>query len=103
MIVIVFRTRVRSDVDMQHLAAMGARMYELATAMPGFVSYKDYTAEDGENVSIVEFESEETLLAWRNHPEHRAGQEEGRRSFFSEYRVQVCAPLRDYAWSAPSA
>jgi hypothetical protein len=30
-------------------------MYELGSAMPGFVSYKDFTSQDGESVSVVEF------------------------------------------------
>jgi heme-degrading monooxygenase HmoA len=63
--------------------------------MPGFVSYKDFVAEDGESVSIVEFDSVEHLQAWRDHPEHRAAQEQGRSTFFSEYHVQVCNVLRE--------
>lgn len=70
MVVIVFRSRFRSGVDPAPLEPLGVRMYELATAMPGFISYKDFASADGETVSIVEFESLETLAAWRNHPEH---------------------------------
>lgn len=96
MVVIVFRTRLRPNVDQQALAQLGARMYELAAAMPGFLSYKDFTAEDGENVSIAEFESPETLAAWREHPEHKVAQQRGRTEFFIEYHIQVCALERDY-------
>jgi len=78
---------------------MGDRMYALATAMPGFVSYKDFTAADGEAVTVVEFASEPELLAWRNHPEHREAQERGRRDFFSEYRIQICRVERGYTFN----
>jgi heme-degrading monooxygenase HmoA len=71
-------------------------MYELAAAMPGYISYKDFAAEDGENVAIVEFESLAALEAWREHPEHKMAQQQGRETFFSEYHVQVCTPIRDY-------
>ncbi|WP_341679087.1 antibiotic biosynthesis monooxygenase [Niveibacterium sp. SC-1] len=98
MLVVVFRSRLRADADMQALEAAGLRMYQLASAMPGFVSYKDFASQDGEFVSIVEFEDEATLAAWRNHPEHMAIQERGRREFMSDYRIQVCTPLRDYAF-----
>lgn len=64
-------------------------MLELASAMPGFISYKDFAAEDGELVSIVEFETEEQNRAWRDHPEHRETQAYGRDHVFSEYRIQV--------------
>ena len=100
MIVIVFRSRLREGVDLGELARLGGRMYELASAMPGFVSYKDFAAEDGENVSIVEFESLETLEAWRTHPEHRAVQQRAREALMSEYHIQVCQTVRDYAVSA---
>jgi heme-degrading monooxygenase HmoA len=101
MVVIVFRSRMRQAVPearLAELATMAQRMYELASAMPGFVSYKDFVAEDGENVAIVEFESPEALAAWRNHPEHVLAQARGRADFFSEYRIQVCTQVRDYAF-----
>jgi heme-degrading monooxygenase HmoA len=96
MVVIVFRARLRPNIDQAALGQLGQRMYELASAMPGYISYKDYAAEDGENVSIVEFESLETVAAWREHPEHAKAQRRGREEFFAEYRIQVCAPVRDY-------
>ena len=99
MIVIVFRSRMREGCDMQELMQHGTRMYELASGMPGFVSYKDFAAEDGENVSLVEFESLETLKAWRDHPEHVAVQRRGREAFFTEYRIQVCDTVRSYAFT----
>jgi heme-degrading monooxygenase HmoA len=99
MLVTVFRTRLRTGLDAAALTALGAlgeRMYELATSMPGFISYKDFAAPDGESVSIVEFESAETLLAWREHPEHKAAQAQGRDLYFTDYRIQVCTPTRSY-------
>jgi heme-degrading monooxygenase HmoA len=99
MILTVFRARLRADADMAAVAAVGERMHALATAMPGFISYKDYTAADGENVTVVEFASAPEQLAWRNQAEHRQAQERGRREFFSEYQIQVCRVERSYAYS----
>lgn len=101
MIVIVFRTRIRPDVIEQEMEELGKRMYQLASEMPGFISYKDFAALDGEYVSIVEFESFETLAAWRNHPEHKEAQRLGRERYFSEYHIQVCTAVRDYRLPAP--
>jgi len=95
MIVIVFRSRIRPGVE-EEMAKVGQRMYELASAMPGFISYSDFVAADGENVSIIEFESPETLAAWRNHPEHLLAQQRGKSEFFTEYRIQVCTLVRGY-------
>jgi heme-degrading monooxygenase HmoA len=96
MVVIVFRARLKPQVDHEALAQVGQRMYEIASSMPGYVSYKEFSAEDGEAVSIVEFESLETLAAWREHPEHKEAQQRGRAEFFSKYHIQVCTPVRDY-------
>jgi heme-degrading monooxygenase HmoA len=97
MILIAFRCRPRQGVEAD-LERAGMRMYELASQMPGFVSYKDYTAADGENVALVEFESLETLQAWRDHPEHVEIQRRAREEFFTEYHIQVCNVVRDYGF-----
>jgi len=99
MVVIVFRTRLREGIDEQELTRLGERMYELASSMPGFVSYKDFTAADGENLSLIEFESLETLAAWREHPEHRIARRQGREDFFAEYHVKVCMTEREYGFT----
>jgi heme-degrading monooxygenase HmoA len=100
MVVIVFRARLRAGVDPAPLEPLGHRMYELASSMPGFISYKDFAAADGEAVSIVEFESLETLAAWRDHPEHKEAQRLGREKYFSDYHIQICSPLRSYRFPA---
>jgi heme-degrading monooxygenase HmoA len=100
MVVVVFRSRIREDADPVAMEAAGVRMFELATGMPGFISYKDFASEDGEYVSIIEFTDMDTLKAWREHPEHRAMQVRARQEFMSEYHVQVCTPARDYRFPA---
>jgi heme-degrading monooxygenase HmoA len=99
MVVVIFRTRLRPGVE-KEVEEIGRRLYGLASAMPGFISYHEYGAADGESVAIVEFDSPETLAAWREHPEHKAAQELGRQKYFSEYRIQVCSPIREYSYRA---
>jgi heme-degrading monooxygenase HmoA len=69
-------------------------MIELVSAMPGFVAFKTFAADDDERVSIVEFESEEAAAAWRDHPEHRRAQRRGREVFYQSYSIQVCREIR---------
>ena len=73
MIVTVFRSRLMPDVREEYVALVD-RMIELARTIPGYISHKGFFADDGERVTIVEFEHEEGLRAWRMHPEHRAAQ-----------------------------
>jgi heme-degrading monooxygenase HmoA len=96
MVITIFRSRLRED-NREAYHQVAARMHELAQKMPGFVSIKTFNAPDGERVSIVEFESEDTHNAWRRHPEHQEAQLKGRELFYSEFQVQVCKLERAYA------
>jgi heme-degrading monooxygenase HmoA len=91
--IVIFRSRLRDENNREY-QKLAPRMLELAQSMPGFVSFDAYTGEDGERVAIIEFESEETLKAWREHPEHLVAQKLGRSSFYSEYSLQVCERVR---------
>jgi len=102
MVLVVFRSRLKPGVEAE-IGKLGERMYALGSAVPGFISYREYAAADGESVALVEFDSHESLRSWREHPEHRAAQEAGRDRFFSEYRITVCDPVRDYSFTAPDA
>ena len=99
MIVTVFRARLHPDAGDEYLPLL-ERMVELSKSMPGYISQKRFTADDGERVTLVEFESRETQEAWRRQAEHVAAQRKGRESFYSEYRVTVCEVLRDSRFPA---
>jgi len=100
MVITVFRSRLRTEAN-QEYERWAHRMNELAASMPGFVSIKTFAAEDGERVSIIEFESEAAHTAWRDHPEHREAQRLGREHFYTEFQIQICTPLRRYDFSRP--
>jgi heme-degrading monooxygenase HmoA len=99
MIVIVFRARLKPGIEKEY-AEMDAQMAKLAATMPGFVSYNGYTGADGEDVAVIEFESEETVAAWRAHPEHLEAQRLGRQKWFSEYRITVSSVVRELTFKA---
>jgi heme-degrading monooxygenase HmoA len=97
MVVVIFRSRIHPGVETE-IEQADARMLALASKMPGFVSYGQYAAADGEGLAVVEFESHETAAAWRAHPEHREAQRNGKERWFSEYRITVCDAVRDYSF-----
>lgn len=99
MIVTVFRTRLNPGVQEEY-CPMAQQMSELARSVPGYISHKGFAAEDGERVTIVEFESEEALRAWQIHPEHGRAKRRGIENFFSEYRFQICRVIRGRSWTA---
>ena len=75
-------------------------MGELARSIPGYVSHKGFVAEDGERVTIVEFETEDGLREWSRHAEHRKAKKSGVESFFSEYKFQICSVIRGREWGS---
>lgn len=106
MVITIFRSRLRPEHQDEY-TQWATRIHDIAVRMPGFISIKTFAAEDGERVSIVEFESEETMQTWREQPDHRQAQELGRKLFYSEYHIQVCGIIRDYSFpkktGAPSS
>ena len=94
MIVTVFRSRLRLEA-VEEYTNWATQMSDLARSMPGYISHKTFTAEDGERVTIVEFENEETLKNWSTNAEHVKAKKKGRNSFYSEYKLQVCSVQRE--------
>lgn len=99
MLITVFRSRLTPGIRDEYDTA-AARMDELAQTMPGYVSHKTYYAEDGERCTIVEFEHEEGLRAWRTNSEHRAAQKLAREKYYTEYHIQVCTLDRESKFTA---
>ena len=100
MVVVVFKAKVIKEVEGAYYEKV-AEMEAIATKMPGFISFKGYFANDGERVSIHEWESEEALSAWRNHPAHKEIQEYGRNHFYEEYSLFVCENPRTSHFKKP--
>lgn len=90
---IVFRTRLREGIKAEYDRHV-EDVYQRAIAMDGYVSIKDFTADDGERVAIIEWDSAENLARWRDEPSHRAAQQAGRERYYSQYSLQVCSELR---------
>ena len=102
MIVTVFRSRLMPGVREEYVGLVD-RMIELASAMPGYISHKGFFAEDGERVTIVEFETEEAQRAWRMHPEHRVAQRQAKEIYYEDYSVQVCQVIREAKFKRDAA
>jgi heme-degrading monooxygenase HmoA len=95
----VFRSRLRPEAGPDYRDT-AERMLELARAMPGFVDFKTFEADDGERVSIITFASAEAHRAWRDHPEHRRAQQLGRERFYASYDISVCEVTGEHHFTA---
>ena len=95
MMVVVFRARRTAAGLGEEYQHWFTRMTELARDMPGYISHKGYVADDGERLTLFEWESANTLQAWATHPEHMAVKKLGRQKFYTEYHAQVCELVRE--------
>ena len=87
----VFRSRLRADAGDDYVQT-AEEMERCARAMPGFVDFKTFVADDGERVSLIVFASRAAHDAWRDDRRHRARSERGRDDWYAEYRSR-CASL----------
>ena len=94
MILTVFRSRLNTAV-LDEYAALAPVMSDLAKTMPGYISHKGFIAEDGERVTIVEFEDEASQRNWSTNAQHVAAKKLGRSSFYTDYSIQVCEVKRE--------
>jgi len=100
MVIVVFRANVKLQADATKLQTLFEKMVALVSKMPGFLSIKDFSAQDGETLALVEFDSLASVDAWKVHPEHLVAQRRGREEFFADYRIQVCNLIRTNEFKA---
>jgi len=86
----VFRNYKHKAMDPAAYAADAAQMEAMARAQPGFLSFKSFTAEDGEVVAISEWADAASARAWGAHPQHRAVQDRGRAEYYASYTSIGC-------------
>ena len=94
MVVTLFRSRLTAQAGAEY-AAMTGEMLERAKAYPGFVAMKSFTADDGERLTVVWWESDELLGAWRKDARHLEAQKKGRERWYHYYHVEVANVVRE--------
>ncbi|MEI7544288.1 MAG: antibiotic biosynthesis monooxygenase [Mycobacteriaceae bacterium] len=99
-ILTVFRSRLRSDAEALGYHEVADEMERQARAMPGFLEFKTFTADDGERVSLAMFDSIDNHHRWRDHPAHQTAQQRGRADFYTEYRITVGQVVREISFTA---
>ena len=102
MVVTIFRSKLKPE-NVEEYYEWAAKIAALARTMPGYVSHKGFVAEDGERVTIVEFESEDTQRAWATNLTHVEAKKKGRADFYTEYKLQICEVKRETSFTAKVA
>jgi heme-degrading monooxygenase HmoA len=97
MVICVFGIKYREDADLDLEARLTREMAEVVSRMPGFISYKTYRAEDGEEVGLIRFASRAALKAWRGNLAHHGAWAQATR-IYHEFWVQNSEVFDDYVW-----
>ena len=92
MLIVLFRSKLVPAPE--GYAEMAQEMEATAKTMPGFVDVKAYTSDDGERLTVVWWENEETLRAWRTHARHLVAQQAGRERWYEYYDMDVAEVKR---------
>jgi len=90
MYLVVFRNRKRADIDQAAYDRDAEAMQALASAQPGFISFKTYAADDGEVVAVSEWESERAARDWGRNAAHQLVQKTGRQDYYESYTMFAC-------------
>jgi heme-degrading monooxygenase HmoA len=99
MLVVLFRSKLVPEPD--GYAEMAQEMLDTAKSMPGFIDVKAFKADDGERLTLVWWEDEETLRAWRTHARHLVAQKAGRERWYEYYNLEVAEVIRSRQFARP--
>jgi antibiotic biosynthesis monooxygenase (ABM) superfamily enzyme len=79
-------------------AKLASKLGDVLRQMPGFISFKTYVGEDGDELGVIRFETREQLEAWIHEGAHGAAQKVAH-EYYQRFWVQTCETYREYLWS----
>ena len=94
-VLVVGDLKLREGAALGEYNRLGERMYNIVSNLPGFQSVKTFKADDGEQITIFRFASEEAPEAWRTHPEHIETMKRGHAEFYASGFLQICKVIRE--------
>ena len=97
MVIVLFRSRLTPEAGDDY-AAMADEMLARARSMRGFIYFKSFKAADGERLSVIHWESQETMRVWSDDLRHMVAQRLGRERWYDSFHVEVADIVRSYAF-----
>jgi heme-degrading monooxygenase HmoA len=96
--IVLFHIRTKEGIDTEEYNRAFEQMLAIVSQSPGFLGIEGFTGEDGSELAIARFDSPESVLAWKNQPDHVIVQQRGRDEFFAKYDITVATVSRQYGW-----
>ena len=92
----VIFTSTRAKGNEEEYAKASIRMRELAAAMDGFLGMEHAADESGARITISYWRDLESIKRWRENPEHKQAQKNGKEKWYSQYQIRICRVEREY-------
>lgn len=89
----VIFTSTRTEIEAGY-TEMANKMVELAKAQPGFIGVESARNEIGITVSY--WDSLDAIQKWKTNMEHLEAQENGRTTWYKNYKVRIAKVEREY-------
>ena len=93
MYAVIFKANIKQITP--EYTSTAARMRELAFTQYNCIDFFT-SCENGQEIAVSYWSSQDDILAWRNNPEHEEAQAIGKALWYESYDVQVVEVLRRY-------
>lgn len=90
MFLVVFRNHKRADINADAYIHDAVAMEALAEQQPGFRLFRSYVADDGEVLSMSEWDTPEAARAWARNAQHVIVQRRGIEEYYERYTLYTC-------------
>ncbi|WP_131737434.1 antibiotic biosynthesis monooxygenase family protein [Actinomadura roseirufa] len=100
--VAIYITSTLSD-DLDGYDELNDEMVKLSQEQPGCLGRESLPSEGDEERVVIYWADEESLKAWRLHPEHQVAMRLGRERFYSSYDIRVARVEREYGFNRSAA
>ncbi|WP_131740511.1 antibiotic biosynthesis monooxygenase family protein [Actinomadura roseirufa] len=95
-IAIYIRSTLSDDLD--GYDEVDDAMGKLSQEQPGYLGRESLPSGENEERSVIYWADEESLKAWRLHPEHQVAIRLGRERFYTSYDIRVARVEREYGF-----
>ena len=92
---VIFSSR-RTAAGADEYNATAERMFALVQEQPGFLGAESTRGADGFGITVAYFDSEESIRRWREHAEHAAARERGKREWYEHVELRIARVERAY-------
>ena len=92
---VIFSSMRNGRGEADYEAAADA-MFALVQQQPGFLGVESTRDAAGFGITVAYFDSETNIAHWRNHSEHAATRERGKREWYEHFEVRVAKVERAY-------